>query len=74
VYTDGFTEATNADDDEFGLDRLESGLAARRTLPARDLSEQLFDVVERFAGGVPQYDDQTLLIVRRSTEHGTRIA
>jgi phosphoserine phosphatase RsbU/P len=74
VYTDGFTEATNADDDEFGLDRLESGLSARRTLPARDLSEQLFDVVERFAGGVPQYDDQTLLIVRRSTEHGTRIA
>ena len=72
VYTDGFTEATNAEDDEFGIDRLQNGLAARRTLPARDLSDQLFDAVERFAQGVPQYDDQTLLIVRRNTERGPR--
>jgi sigma-B regulation protein RsbU (phosphoserine phosphatase) len=71
VYTDGFTEATNAEEDEFGLDRLESGLDARRTLPARDLSDQLFAAIEQFAQGVPQYDDQTLLIVRRNTEHGT---
>jgi sigma-B regulation protein RsbU (phosphoserine phosphatase) len=67
VYTDGFTEATNADDEEFGLERLERGLAARRTLPARDLSDELFREVAEFAQGVPQYDDQTLLIVRRET-------
>jgi phosphoserine phosphatase RsbU/P len=67
VYTDGFTEATNADDEEFGLDRLESGLASRRTVAARDLSESLFADVARFAQGVPQYDDQTLLIVRRES-------
>lgn len=65
VYTDGFTEATNADDEEFGLDRLERGLASRRTQPARELSDELFGDVARFARGVPQYDDQTLLIVRR---------
>ncbi|HSD72049.1 MAG TPA: SpoIIE family protein phosphatase, partial [Thermoanaerobaculia bacterium] len=65
VYTDGFTEATNADDEEFGLDRLERGLAARRTQAARDISEELFREVARFAQGVPQYDDQTFLIVRR---------
>ena len=67
VYTDGFTEATNADDEEFGLERLERGLAARRTLPPRDLSDELFREVAEFAQGVPQYDDQTLLIVRRAT-------
>ncbi|HEV8231808.1 MAG TPA: SpoIIE family protein phosphatase [Thermoanaerobaculia bacterium] len=67
VYSDGFTEATNADDEEFGLDRLEDALVDRLALPARDISDDLFRQVELFAQGVPQYDDQTLLIVRRET-------
>jgi sigma-B regulation protein RsbU (phosphoserine phosphatase) len=72
VYSDGFTEATNADEEEFGLERLEHALVDRITLPARDLSDDLFREVLLFAQGVPQYDDQTLLIVRRNTEHGAR--
>lgn len=67
VYSDGFNEATNADDEEFGLERLEQALVARLPLPARDLSDDLFREVALFAQGVPQYDDQTLLIVRRET-------
>jgi sigma-B regulation protein RsbU (phosphoserine phosphatase) len=72
VYSDGFTEATNAEEEEFGLERLEQALVDRITLPARDLSDDLFREVLLFAQGVPQYDDQTLLIVRRNTEHGAR--
>ena len=72
VYSDGFTEATNAEEEEFGLERLEQTLVARITLPARDLSDDLFREVSLFAQGVPQYDDQTLLIVRRDTEHEAR--
>jgi sigma-B regulation protein RsbU (phosphoserine phosphatase) len=67
VYSDGFNEAANADEQEFGLERLEQALASRRSLPARDLSDELFREVALFARGVPQYDDQTLLIVRRET-------
>ncbi|HSE64077.1 MAG TPA: SpoIIE family protein phosphatase [Thermoanaerobaculia bacterium] len=67
VYSDGFNEATNADEQEFGLERLEQALVSRRSLPARDLSDELFREVALFARGVPQYDDQTLLIVRRET-------
>jgi sigma-B regulation protein RsbU (phosphoserine phosphatase) len=67
VYTDGFTEATDAGEEEFGLDRLEAGLTNRLALPARDVSDGLFRDVALFAQGVPQYDDQTLLIVRRET-------
>lgn len=67
VYTDGFTEASDADEEEFGLERVERGLASRLALPARDLCELLFRDVADFAQGVPQYDDQTLLIVRRET-------
>jgi sigma-B regulation protein RsbU (phosphoserine phosphatase) len=67
VYSDGFNEATNADEQEFGLDRLEQALVSRLSLTARDLSDELFREVALFARGVPQYDDQTLLIVRRET-------
>lgn len=65
AYTDGFTEATNADEEEFGLDRLEGELTSDLGLPARELSDRLFRAVAVFAQGMPQYDDQTLLIVRR---------
>jgi phosphoserine phosphatase RsbU/P len=69
VYSDGFTEATNAEDEEFGLDRLEQTLVGRRALAPRDLSDDLFREVSLFAQGVPQYDDQTLLIVRRTEKN-----
>lgn len=65
AYTDGFTEATNADEEEFGLERLEKELTADLRRPARELSDRLFRAVADFAQGMPQYDDQTLLIVRR---------
>lgn len=65
AYTDGFTEASNADEEEFGLERLEEELTRGLSLPARELSDRLFGAVLDFAQGMPQYDDQTLLIVRR---------
>jgi len=65
VYTDGFTEATNSDEEEFGLERLEQGVRSRVALPAREISDALYGEVATFAAGIPQYDDQTLLIVRR---------
>ena len=68
AYTDGFTEASNADEEEFGLERLEEELTGGLSLPARELSDRLFRAVAGFAQGVPQYDDQTLLIVRRERE------
>ena len=63
VYTDGVTEALNAADEEFGMDRLErllDGAAPDEICP------RVFDAIGVFASEVPQYDDQTLLLVRRS--------
>ena len=57
------SEALNAADEEFGLDRL-----ARLLIPAaptEEICRSVFDAVESFAADVPQYDDQTLLLVRR---------
>jgi sigma-B regulation protein RsbU (phosphoserine phosphatase) len=66
VYTDGVTEAVNERDEEFGLERLSEivGRGARR--PVRELCDSILSSVADFAQGVPQYDDQTLLLARRT--------
>lgn len=63
VYSDGITEALDAADEEFGLDRLSRLMSADAT---GAICERIFDAVAAFAGDVPQYDDQTLLLLRRS--------
>jgi sigma-B regulation protein RsbU (phosphoserine phosphatase) len=65
VYTDGVTEALDANEQEFGMDRL-SKIVASDGSPAQ-LCREIFTAVDAFAEGVPQYDDQTLLLVRRRT-------
>ena len=64
VYTDGVTEALDANEEEFGMGRLSELLTADAT-PV-DLCAKVFGAVDEFAAGVPQYDDQTLLLVRRT--------
>jgi sigma-B regulation protein RsbU (phosphoserine phosphatase) len=65
VYTDGVTEALNAAEEEFGLERL-SGLLELGSKDSPDeICRNVFAEVSAFAKDVPQYDDQTLLVVRR---------
>jgi sigma-B regulation protein RsbU (phosphoserine phosphatase) len=63
VYSDGITEALDTADEEFGLDRLARLLSPE---PPDRLCGAVFDAVSAFAGDAPQYDDQTLLLLRRS--------
>ena len=63
VYSDGITEALDAADEEFGMERLSRLLDA--SAPA-EICRRVFDAVGEFAVDVPQYDDQTLLLVRRT--------
>lgn len=66
VYSDGITEAVDGGDEEYGLDRLIAEVGVRRSLPVRQISDEVLASVADFARGVPQYDDQTLLFVRRT--------
>ncbi len=65
LYTDGVTEAMNADDEEFGPERLQAVFAERQPQTAREVSQAIFDAVHAFAEGTPQSDDITCLIVVR---------
>jgi len=65
VYSDGITEAVDAQEEEYGLPRLVAEIGGLRGEPLRRISEDVLASVADFARGVPQYDDQTLLFVRR---------
>ena len=64
LYTDGITEACNATEDEFGEDRLDSQLSAKRFSAMGDLVDVVVRAVEEFAVGMEQFDDMTCLALR----------
>jgi phosphoserine phosphatase RsbU/P len=66
LYTDGMTEAANANGEDYGVDRL-AQLAARLRgcPPARMIAETLQDL-KVFLAGAPRNDDLALMALRRS--------
>ena len=61
LYTDGVTEALNAGDEEFGVERLQETFAGRPPHGCREATQAVFEAVEAFAGDTPQSDDITCL-------------
>jgi sigma-B regulation protein RsbU (phosphoserine phosphatase) len=70
LYTDGIVEACDPEDEEFGLERLEAYLVARRQAPLAKLAEGLDVELEKFVRGVPFADDRTLVLLRREAASG----
>lgn len=65
LYTDGITEAANAEGEEFGMDRLKAFLRTQIGEDPTDVDSALSRVLEEYAAGEPFGDDRTLLILRR---------
>ncbi len=64
LYTDGVTEAQDANEEEFGENRLEQCLAQARGVSAKEMIEKLIGEVQNFSKGVSQADDITCLALR----------
>jgi sigma-B regulation protein RsbU (phosphoserine phosphatase) len=64
LYTDGITEAENANLEMFGVERLEKTILASRGSSANELVRVILDAVKSFSGDHPQSDDITLMVVR----------
>jgi len=65
LFTDGVSEATRADEQQFTVDRIAealSSLPAERT--ARSITTTLADRVNAFVGTAPQFDDIAILVVQ----------
>ena len=61
LYTDGVTEATNAADELYGNKRLQDILNRNKGMGPQQLLEEIKNDVDRFAKGVSQFDDITML-------------
>jgi len=64
-FTDGVTEAMNADLEEFGLGRLQEAIAVCADGSASEVLESIVSAVENFTGQADQFDDFTLFVVKR---------
>jgi phosphoserine phosphatase RsbU/P len=62
-YTDGVSEAENAESAQFGERRLEQAILDVRGQPARRIVEHVIERVNDFAEGAPQSDDITCIAV-----------
>lgn len=64
LYTDGITEAANADGEEFGLERLAQCVAAAGELPAKKMIKKIRTALNDFTERYSLDDDGTLFIVK----------
>ena len=64
LYTDGITEAMNAEGDCFGEHRLGDLVQAHAHLPFEELRERILREVGGFVGALPQQDDMTMLLLK----------
>jgi sigma-B regulation protein RsbU (phosphoserine phosphatase) len=65
LFSDGVSEATNQNYDEFGEDRMIEVLRRHRDAPAAEIVEAVTKALGEFAAGAPQADDITLVVAKR---------
>jgi serine phosphatase RsbU (regulator of sigma subunit) len=65
LFTDGVTEAENADHKLYSSERLAKALATAATVDAQHVVAAVIDDVSRFVGDAEQADDMTVLALRR---------
>lgn len=64
LYTDGITEASNPQGEEFGRDRLAASLQRHLERPLPEVVRTVDRYVRNFCVLAPRHDDRTLLLVR----------
>ncbi len=65
LYTDGLTEATNPDGEEFEEARLKGSALTSRLKPLKEMARDIEEDLDRFTAGEPYADDRTFVLVRR---------
>jgi sigma-B regulation protein RsbU (phosphoserine phosphatase) len=65
MYTDGVIEATNAEEQEFGMEQLRRIVLENGSAPAPDMARAIKQALEEFTGSAPQSDDITVVVVKR---------
>jgi sigma-B regulation protein RsbU (phosphoserine phosphatase) len=66
MYTDGLTEAMNAEEAEYGIPRLKERMLHGLGSDADTLIRGILDSVSEFEAGHPALDDKTLVLLQRA--------
>ena len=61
VYTDGVPEATNANNELFGTDRMLEALNSNKEASPEEMLENVYKAVGEFVGDAEKFDDLTML-------------
>ena len=64
LFTDGISEAMNADEDLFGENRLSTLIEDHAELPFDELRERILREVRDFTGELGPHDDMTLILLK----------
>ncbi len=64
LYTDGLSEASDPDNNQFGTDRILESLNASPEETSEDQVSRIFADVDTFVSGAAQFDDTTVLALR----------
>jgi len=65
LFSDGVADAQNEDGEEFGDERLIEIVRASMHGPSETIVPRIFNAIDAFVGGAPQFDDITILVLRR---------
>jgi len=65
LYSDGITESINKDEQEFGESGLISVIEKNMNASARELTDKVIEAVNRHTSDCIQYDDMTLVVIKR---------
>jgi phosphoserine phosphatase RsbU/P len=63
-FSDGISDARNADDDNFGRTRIEKIVAANCRSSAQEIVDAIFAAVNKFSAGQITFDDQTVVALK----------
>ena len=64
LYTDGVTEATNENEEEYGIDRFTACVVENMQGTSKEIREAVVRDVIAFAGDRPQHDDITIMVLK----------
>ena len=71
LCSDGVPDAQNEAGDEWGESRLTTLLQECRGESSAVIVSKVFAAIDAFAGAAPQFDDITLIVLRRLRNDGT---
>lgn len=66
LYSDGVVEAMNAQDEQFGEEQLVKIIQQNVTHTANEIIDQIIIAIKIHTGNHPQFDDMTLVVLKRN--------